>query len=200
MQQNQYLITAPFVGLPGDIQAQIAHGVFELSQSVMKHDLAEISMQISRYYKYVFDIRWTHEFAASWQMDVSDECNYLYDSVRYDCLAYIEHVRSYKAGFTTVPAFDKTSSKVMNMKTQRAAAIKNLERLKNVLNEIFDNRQAQQRAKYEKETRRFYPGEDYQALYAFEEFVARIEHLDQLKQSLFDNIDEAIAEFRQSLQ
>mgnify|MGYP001294079625 CR=1 FL=1 len=200
MQQNQYLITAPFVGLPDDIQAQIAHGVFELSQSVMKHDLAEISMQVSRYYNYVFDIRWMDEFAASWQLEVSDECNYLFDSVRYDCLRYIEHVRNYKAGYTTVPAFDKTSSKVMNIKTQRAAAIKNLERLKNVLNEIFDKRQAQQREKYETDTRRFYPGEDHQALYEFEEFVARIEHFDGLKQTLIDNINDAIAEFRQSLQ
>ena len=200
MQQNQYLVTAPFAGFPDDIQAQIAHAVFELSESVLKQDLFEFSLSLGRYYDLVFDYRWIDEFARRWRDEMEDVRGYLYNTMWYDCLRYIEHVRKYKADFTVVPAFDKTSSKVMNMKTQRAAAIKNLERLKNVLNEIFEDRQERQIPKYERDMKKYHPDEDFQALYASEKHVGHIAELNQFKQDLIDNIDESIAEFRQSLQ
>jgi hypothetical protein len=201
MQQNEYLITGHFADLPDDVNARLVESVFELNEENINRRLTKFSGDLSQFYAKIFDSRYidseennTSSYIREFRLETDEECEYLYESMRMEVLRRIEKTRNYAGGFTTLPVFDKTSQNFVNIKTQALAAIKNLQRMKHVIDAIFQERREEHRIKYEISMRRDNPETNPSVLYLSSEFLAWDVLIAGLKQNFFANIDDLIEE------
>lgn len=199
MQKNKYFVNAVLYPLPEEIQALLADNVFELPATTMRRDLLQFCRDLSTYYEILYDFNWVSGTDA-WKRQATTTLTNLHAAMNFDCLRYIEKVSKYKGGFTTMPVFDKNSNKFMNAETQLTAAIKNLNLLEIVLDEMFENRRGWQELLYIGLMTTSYPEQNFEDLYACEIFIEHIRVITLFKQGLLGNIHDLIEELQEALE
>ena len=199
MQKNKYFVNAVLFPLPDEISALIADNVFRLTATTMRRDLLQFCLALSRYYDILYDFNWVSG-TDEWKGQATTTLTNLLAEMNFECLRYIETVSNYKGGFTTMPVFDKNSSKFMNAETQLTVAIENLNLLEIVLNEMFENRRGWQELLYVGLMTTSYPEQNFEDLYACEIFIEHIRVINLFKQGLLGNIHDLIEELQESLE
>ena len=199
--QNPYLVLDGLSDLPEALIGRIGNEVLKLSEADMRQGLAQFSVNVTRYYHSVFDQRWieSEDNEASrlifmWRDDVDDELEIFLNALDSACTNYVTYVRMHSYNTIRRHSYDKESNSAFKH-ARRAAVVENLERLKGVLDNIFQECQARERARYETSMRQHHPTENLHDLYTSSLFNNHIAYADNFKQILFNRIDHIMQGF-----